>query len=703
MTTNKLATEKSPYLLQHASNPVHWYPWGNEAFEKAAREDKPIFLSIGYATCHWCHVMEHESFEDPIVAALMNEAFVNVKVDREERPDIDHVYMTVCQMLTGSGGWPLTIIMTPDKRPFFAATYIPKQSRYGRMGMVDLVPRVQQFWQSDRDKLLESANQIVGRLDTANRNRPGEVPVGLGDASCEQLAARFDAPRGGFGDRPKFPSPHNLLFLLNYWAHTGDAEALQMTEKTLEAMRLGGIFDHVGFGFHRYSTDSEWLVPHFEKMLYDQAMLVMAYTDAAQATGSEEYERVVREVLAYVLRDMTSPEGAFYSAEDADSEGEEGLFYLWTVDEMVEVLGEKDGAFAVDLWNAHPEGNYLDEATQRKNGTNILHLQETFDDASARLEMERSQLEARVEAVRAALFAHREDRIHPLKDDKVLADWNGLMAAAMARAGRTLGEQDYIDAAAASMDFVLTTMRTPEGNLLHRYRDGEAAVNAFLDDYAFLTWACLELYEATLDPAHLERAIELQGETDALFWDAVGGGYFLTSGRSEALLVRPKESYDGAMPSGNSVAMNNLVKLGRLTGRTSFGDRAAGVATAFSHQLQVASSAHSHLVAGVQAAAGPSLEIVIAGTPGRADTEALLDVARKEYVPNSALLLLPGGEEGKTLRALAPFVEHHSPVDGKAAAYVCRNFACERPTTDPDRLRAMLRDAIGNRAAEPRG
>jgi len=507
VTTNRLATEKSPYLLQHASNPVDWYAWGDEAFEKAAKEDKPVFLSIGYATCHWCHVMEHESFEDPIVASLMNEAFVNVKVDREERPDIDQVYMAVCQMLTGSGGWPLTIIMTPDKKPFFAATYIPKQSRYGRMGMVDLVPRVQQFWQSDRDKLMESANQIVGRLDTTNRNRPGEVPAGVVDAAFEQLAARFDAPRGGFGDRPKFPSPHNLLFLLNYWARTGEAGALQMTEKTLEAMRLGGIFDHVGFGFHRYSTDSEWLVPHFEKMLYDQAMLALAYTDAAQATGSADYERVVREVLAYVLRDMTSPEGAFYSAEDADSEGEEGLFYLWTVDEMVEALENNDGAFAVDLWNADPEGNYLDEATQRKNGTNILHLQETFDDASSRLQIDRNQLDARAEAVRAALFARREGRIHPLKDDKILADWNGLMAAAMARAGKTLHEPDYVDAAAASVDFVLTTMRTPDGNLLHRYRDGEAAVGAFLDDYAFLTWACLELYDATLDPAHLKRAI----------------------------------------------------------------------------------------------------------------------------------------------------------------------------------------------------
>ncbi len=693
MTTNRLAAEKSPYLLQHASNPVDWYPWGDEAFEKAAKEDKPIFLSIGYATCHWCHVMEHESFEDPIVAALMNEAFVNIKVDREERPDIDQVYMTVCQMLTGSGGWPLSIIMTPDKKPFFAATYIPKQSRYGRMGMVDLVPRVQQFWQSDRDKLLESADQIVGRLDTANRNRPGEVPTSVVDAAYEQLAARYDAPRGGFGERPKFPSPHNLLFLLNYWARIGDPAALQMTEQTLEAMRLGGIFDHVGFGFHRYSTDSEWLVPHFEKMLYDQAMLVLAYTDAAQATGSVEHERTAHEILTYVRRDMTSPEGAFYSAEDADSEGEEGLFYLWTVDEMREVLGEKDSAFAIDLWNASSEGNYLDEATQRTNGSNILHLQEDFDDATARLEINRSALDGRVETVRKTLFENREGRVHPLKDDKILADWNGLMAAAMARAGRVLGEPGYVEAAATSVDFVLSAMRTPDGRLFHRYRDGEAAVDAFLDDYAFLTWACLELYDATLDPTYLERAIQLQKETDTLFWDGIGGGYFLTSGRSEKLLVRPKESYDGAMPSGNSVAMNNLVRLGRLTGRTSFSDRADAVATAFSHELRQAPSAHSHLVAGIQAAAGPSLEIVIAGSPSDPGTVALLDVVRAEYLPDTALLLVPDGEGGRRIRSLAPFAEHHSSVEGKPAAYVCRDFACKQPTTDPEALRKLLEEA----------
>ncbi len=693
MTTNRLATEKSPYLLQHASNPVDWYPWGEEAFTKAANEDKPIFLSIGYATCHWCHVMEHESFEDPIVAALMNEAFVNIKVDREERPDIDQVYMTVCQMLTGSGGWPLTIIMTPDKRPFYAATYIPKQSRYGRVGMLDLVPRVQQVWQTEREKLFESADQIVGRLEVANRNRPGVVPAAVVDSAYEQLAARFDALQGGFGDRPKFPSPHNLLFLMQYWARTGDAAALEMTLKTLDAMRLGGIFDHVGFGFHRYSTDSEWLVPHFEKMLYDQAMLALAYTDASRATGSVEYQRTAREILTYVQRDMTSPEGAFYSAEDADSEGEEGLFYLWSVAEMGEVLGDEDSAFAVDLWNARPEGNFLDEATQQATGANILHLQESYDDAAGRLKIDRPEFDGRVESVRSVLFDHREGRVHPLKDDKILADWNGLMAAAMARAGRVFGEPGYVAAARSSVEFVLSRMTTPGGDLIHRYRDGEAAVEGFLDDYTFLTWACLELYDATLDPAFLKRALDLQKRTDELFWDEAGGGYFLTSGRSEKLLVRPKEAYDGAMPSGNSVAMNNLVWFGRLTGRTEFSERGNAVAAAFSRELQVSPSAHSHLVAGIQAAAGPSLEIVIAGPTDDPGTVALLDVARETFLPGSALLLVPDGEEGRGIRELAPFVEHHSTVDGKAAAYVCRDFACKQPTTDPEALRKLLEDA----------
>jgi uncharacterized protein YyaL (SSP411 family) len=691
---NRLAHEKSPYLLQHASNPVDWYPWGEAAFERARAEDKPIFLSIGYATCHWCHVMEHESFEDPIVASLMNDAFVNIKVDREERPDIDQVYMTVCQMLTGGGGWPLTILMTPDKKPFFAATYLPRESRHGRIGMLDLVPRVQQLWQSERDKILDSSQQILGRLESVTgRLEKDSVDPSILDTTYRQLGSRYDARDGGFGDRPKFPSPHNLVYLLNYWHRTGEGQALEMVERTLEAMRLGGIYDHVGFGFHRYSTDAEWLVPHFEKMLYDQAMLTLAYTEAFLATGKAEYERTVREVLGYVQRDMTSPEGGFYSAEDADSEGEEGLFYVWTVDEVKEVFDEDDADFAVDVFNLDPQGNFLEEATQRRTGANILHLRETHAASAVRLDLEPANFERRLETVRQRLFEAREKRIHPLKDDKILADWNGLMAAAMARAGRVLGEPSYVAAATAAVDFVLDEMRSENARLMHRYRDRSVSVPAFLDDYVFMAWACLELYDATLDPLHLDRALALQHEAIGRFWDDSNGGFFFTAADHEKLLVRQKEVYDGAMPSGNSVAMANLVRLGRLTANVQFSDRAEAVARAFASQANRMPSAHTHLLAALQMASAPSIEVVIAGEPSAGDTDRLLDVVRSRYLPNAVVLLVPDGEAGKKIRELAPFTENYTTIESRAAAYVCRNYECKLPTSDPDKLADLLREA----------
>jgi uncharacterized protein YyaL (SSP411 family) len=698
VTSNRLAQETSPYLLQHADNPVDWYPWGDEAFERARLEDKPIFLSIGYATCHWCHVMEHESFEDPIVASLMNEAFVNIKVDREERPDVDQVYMTVCQLLTGGGGWPLTVLMTPDRRPFFAATYLPRESRPGRVGMLDLAPRVQQLWRSDRDALLESAQQIVGHLETATaRDRSGRVPQTLATTAYRQLASRFDAAHGGFGDRPKFPSPHNLLFLLQYGWQTGDTRSLAMVEATLEAMRRGGIYDHVGFGFHRYSTDREWLVPHFEKMLYDQAMMTLAYTEAFQATGNPDYRRTASEVIAYVLRDLSSPEGGLYSAEDADSEGEEGKFYLWTLPQIRSVLDDRHAALVTEVFHVEEPGNFLDEATGVRTGANILHLRESLPQAAERLDVEPPELERRIESARQALFAAREQRVHPLKDDKILADWNGLMAAALARAGRVFGDPRAADAARRAIDFVLTRMRADDGRLLHRYRAGSASIPAFLDDYAFVTWACLELYDATLDAIHLERALELADEALELFWDPGSGGLFFTGDDGERLLVRQKEVYDGAIPSGNSVAMANFVRLARLTGRADLAERADAVAAAFARDLHAAPSAHCHLVAAVQTAAAPSLEVVIAGDPGADTTRRMLEVARSTYLPGAAVLLVPDGSAGQTIRRIAPFTAEHAPIDGRAAAYVCRDFSCKLPTTDPDQLARMLADATPGR------
>ena len=691
---NRLASEKSPYLLQHADNPVDWYPWGDEAFEKARKEDKPIFLSIGYATCHWCHVMEHESFEDPIVAALMNEVFVNIKVDREERPDIDQVYMTVCQMLTGSGGWPLTIIMTPDKEPFFAGTYFPRESRYGRMGMIDLVPKVQTIWTSERAKLLESAEQITTRLTSASQPREsGAADPNLPDRAYRELVGRYDATHGGFGSAPKFPSPHNLILLARYSAMRDQPQALRMVDHTLHEMRRGGIFDQIGFGFHRYSTDTEWLVPHFEKMLYDQAMLVLASTEASLAGGSTDHRRTVNEVVTYVLRDMTSPEGGFYSAEDADSEGEEGTFYLWTVDQLATTLGKKDSVFAASVWNATPDGNFAEEVSGETMGTNILHRDDDDTAIAERMELKPGAFNTQLESARSRLFDDREDRIHPLKDDKVLADWNGLMAAALAKSGRVFSEPSYIDAARKSVTFVLGFMRDKNGRLHHRWREGELTVPAFLDDHVFMIFANLELYDATLEAEYLEQALELQATTDTLFWDKENGGYFFSPTDGEELLVRQKEIYDGAIPSGNSVAAMNLLRLARLTGRTDLADRADTIFKVFAADSARGASAHSHLADAMLFASSPSLEIVIAGNAGADDTEALLTELRSHYLPQVVTLLVPPGTEGTEIRKLAPFTEHHAPIDGKAAAYVCRDYACKMPTADPSELKKLLEEA----------
>jgi uncharacterized protein YyaL (SSP411 family) len=696
--TNRLAETKSPYLLQHADNPVDWYPWGPEAFARAAEEDKPIFLSIGYATCHWCHVMEHESFEDPQVAALMNETFVNIKVDREERPDIDQVYMRVCQMMTGSGGWPLTIIMTPDKQPFYAATYIPRESRYGRIGMLDLIPRIEQVWQSDRDKILGTTRQIAAGLQQMEiRQTGGTLDPKAVDQAFRQLGGRYDAANGGFGSAPKFPSPHNLIFLTRYWHSTGNQLALDMVENTLEQMRLGGIYDQVGFGFHRYSTDAVWLVPHFEKMLYDQAMMTMACTEAWQATGNPVFERTVREIVTYVLRDMTSPEGAFYSAEDADSEGEEGLFYLWTLAEVEAVLGAEDAAFAAAAWSISSGGNFRDEASGRKTGSNIPHLNRSHAETAAALGVEQEAFDARLENCRDRLFSTREKRVHPLKDDKVLADWNGLMAAAMATAGRVFGEPEWVTAAQRATSFVLDEMRDGEGRLLHRYRDGDASIPAFLDDYVFTTTAMLELFEATFDARYLAAAIELQGQQDNLFADGESGGYYFAAADNEELLVRQKEIYDGAIPSGNSTAAANLVRLARLTGNSTYEESADRVIAAFASEVMGQPSAHTQLVSALQLRVGVSLEIVIVGDPTAADTRTLIETARKPYLPNAAVLFVATGRGGDRIRDLVPWTAPYETVDGVATAYVCRNFECELPTTDPAKLAGMLDEAAGRR------
>jgi len=665
---NRLQNEKSPYLLQHADNPVDWYPWGDEAFEKAKKEDKPILLSIGYSTCHWCHVMEHESFEDNEVAALMNANFISIKVDREERPDIDNIYMTVCQLLSKGGcGWPLNIIMTPDKKPFYAATYIPKQSRYGRLGMMELVPRIGEVWKNNREEILKSADSATQSLAVATDPTRIQASEELDNTTLkktfQQLESRYDPAHGGFGNRPKFPTPHNLLFLLRYGQRTGNQKAIDMVSKTLESMSNGGIFDHIGFGFHRYSTDKEWLVPHFEKMLYDQALLALAYTEAYQLTKNQDFKQTAEQIFTYVLRDMTSPKGGFYSAEDADSEGEEGKFYLWTEQEIIEILGRDEGELIINIYNTNANGNFTDEVSGEKPRTNILHLNKNPDQAAMALGISRDELDKRISQSRQKLFDIREKRIHPSKDDKIITDWNGLMIAALAKAGRVFNNKNYTDAAEKAAVFINTEL-TKDGRLLHRYRNGDAAILANIDDYAFFVWGLLELYESTFNTEYLKEAISLNDQMIKYFWDAKNFGFFFSPYDGEKLLVKQKEIYDGAVPSGNAVAMMNLLKLSRITANTKYETYANELATAFSTTLNNSPISHTMFMSGLDFAVGPSYEIVITGKKGSPDTDKMISVLREKYVPNKVVIFKD--ENTIDISGIAPYTKSQKLIDGVA-------------------------------------
>lgn len=556
---NRLSGEKSPYLLQHAYNPVDWYPWGDEAFARAVAEDKPIFLSIGYSTCHWCHVMAHESFEDEQVAEVLNRDFISIKVDKEERPDIDSVYMSVCQGITGSGGWPLTIIMTPDQKPFFAGTYYPRERRYNVPGIIEILEAVIKSWKEERESLNRAGDKIISVLSSRQheqRSRPGQEKGKAGrlkkdiiEEAKEILYQGYDNWYGGFGTSPKFPSPHNLMFLLRYHQFEKDEHALEIVEKTLQQMYRGGIFDHIGGGFSRYSTDDKWLAPHFEKMLYDNALLAIAYLEAFQVTGSELYKTVALKTLSYISREMTGSEGGIYSAQDADSEGEEGKYYVFSRQEILDLLGEKDGLLFCEFFDITEEGNF-----EGKNIPNLIKTKE-YDPIP--------------DAVRKRIpevYNYRLKRTRLHKDDKVLTSWNSLMITAFAKAYKALGDEKYLRQAEQTAAFISETMTGKDGKLMVSFRDGVASGTGSLDDYAFFIWALLELYEAALDVGYLEQARGLCGLMQAGFSDEEGSGYFLTDKDSERLIYRPKETYDGAVPSGNAVAGYVLIKLGKLTG-----------------------------------------------------------------------------------------------------------------------------------------
>ena len=677
----RLAAAKSPYLLQHADNPVDWYEWSDEAFDRALKENKLVFLSIGYSTCHWCHVMAHESFEDDDVAAVMNSSYVSIKVDREERPDIDGVYMAVCQMMTGRGGWPLTVIMTPEKKPLFVGTYIPKESRFGRIGLVELLKRIAKKWQSDGAELIQSADLITKTLaQTEAQGESGEEPGRQElDTAFHQLRERFDERHGGFGIAPKFPTPHNLYFLMRYWKRTGEEDALRMVEQTLDVFAQGGMWDHLGYGFHRYSTDRMWLLPHFEKMLYDQALISMAYIEAYQATGKVQYRRMAEKVFEYVGRLLTSKEGVFYSAEDADSEGEEGKFYLWTKREMKKQLGG-EADFFNEAYNIKSSGNYVDEATHEKTGKNILHR------LGKEPIVDQNDLE-RLEEARKKLFFARLNRVRPGLDDKVLTDWNGLMIAALARGAFVFKEPKYAEMAQKAASFILREMRSKEGRLYHRYRNGHAGLTANLDDHAYLSWGLMELYESTFDTQYIEAALKLVDQIIEHFWDEGSGGFFFTPNDGEELIFKRKETYDGARPSGNSVAYLVLLKASRFSGISKYEGYASELAKALGQSVKRMPSVHTFFLCATDFAIGPVNDVLLVGEKGSFDTEQMLAVLRKHFVPSKVVLFRPAGEKNEKL---PDYVNSAEQIDGKTTAFLCQGNSCGLPETDCKKLAEKL-------------
>ena len=670
---NRLAKESSPYLLQHKNNPVDWYPWGREAFDKAKELDRPIFLSIGYSTCHWCHVMEHESFEDEQVAQLLNENYVSIKVDREELPEIDHVYMSVCQAMTGKGGWPLTIIMTPSKEPFFAGTYFSKIGRFGRPGMLELLPSISDSWENKREELLISAKKVNSFLLKSNKKVIGnDLDQSILDNAYAQFISNYDKINGGFSTQPKFPSAHNLIYLLRYHHMNGDSTSLMMVENTLQKMRLGGIFDHIGYGFHRYSTDKEWLVPHFEKMLYDQAMLTLAYTEAFQITDNQIYQSISEEILTYVSRDMTDKRGGFYSAEDADSEGEEGLFYLWTLEELQKIINEDDLSFLIDVYNLDSSGNFKDEATRQFTGDNILHLKNPINDKNK---------SKRIKEINKKLFNIRKKRIHPLKDNKILTDWNGLMIVAYAKAGIAFNNESFIKSAEKSTQFILNNLTDNNGRLLKRYRNGVSGLDAHLDDYAFMIWGLLELYEATFKPSYLSEAISLNRIMVEEFWSD-DGGFYLGSDKSEQLIVRSLTGYDGAIPSGNSIAAYNLLKLTRLTGQEKWAVMAQKLFKVFSNDIQNTPIGYTSTLSAFMFEISNPKEIVVVGSGSKLETQKALNLLRSKYIPNKVMLFKDIDDKVQSLTPLAKWTSNHQMIDNKTTYYICKDFSCKLPTND---------------------
>lgn len=685
---NRLIFESSPYLLQHARNPIEWRAWGDEALALAASENKPIFLSIGYTTCHWCHVMERESFEDDEVAHLLNQDYICIKVDREERPDLDHVYMAITQMMTGRGGWPMTVIMTPEKVPFFAGTYFPKSS------MLDLLPHFARVWKEEKEKVNEIGQAILHNLSKSKESQTGgDLNASHLDRCFEVLSVAYDPVYGGFGSQPKFPTPHALSYLLRYYQRTEEPKALEMVTHTLTQIRLSGTYDQIGWGIHRYSTDQEWLVPHFEKMLYDQALYSIACIEAYQITKDSFFREACENTLAYVERDLSDPKGGFYSAEDADSEGEEGKFYVWSINEIREILSEKEADLFIDTYHFQSSGNFLDEASGEKTGSNIPHLSQPLSELAESQSRDSKAFTEQIERIREKLFQGRKKRIHPQLDDKVLTDWNGLMISAFAKAAQALNSQSYLDRARKAADFCLSELRQKNGRLYKRWRQGKAGLPAHLEDYAFLIQGLLDLYEASLDSIYLLESKELAALTRTLFEDLEKGGFFLTAHDGEKLLTRPKEIYDGAIPSGNSIMALNLARLWKITGNKAYEDCLNSCFSAFSGFLESNPSGAENFLHALAFVLQPPAEIVVAGNLDDKTTASMIEAVHQKFLPFKTLLHLSPKYENSKFVELAPYSIAFAPTE-KPTFYLCRDQACEQPKTELNEILEVLDNLI---------
>jgi len=683
--TNRLIRATSPYLLQHAHNPVDWYEWGDEASEKARRGDRPIFLSIGYAACHWCHVMEHETFESKEVASQINDNFVCIKVDREERPDIDEIYMAYTQQTTGGGGWPMSVWMTPDGTPFYAGTYFPRHQ------FLEMCNRISYLWDNDREQLLNrsnSAQDFFAQWAMGPEPAEGVISCEAIDQSARTLSRYFDRSRGGMSSsRNKFPPSMAMDLLLRVYHRTGDVELLEVVDTTLDHMARGGIYDHIGGGICRYSTDPEWLVPHFEKMLYDQGMVSAVYLDGYQATRNPQYASVAADIFDYVIKDLQSPEGGFYSSRDADSDGLEGAFYIWTVKEVHQLLGEEDGKLFCSYYDVSSRGNWFESRGHAPAGAkNILHIATPATPFAQSHGLDPNEFNQKLASWRRELLTARARRTPPGLDDKILTGWNGLMIAALAKGGRVLDEPKYTDAAAKAADFILNQMRTGEGRLLRSYRNGKARLTGYLNDYAFLTEGLLNLYEATFDRRWLDEAVKLTDFAVKYYFDAKSGGFFFTASDGEKLIVRSKNPYDGAIPAGNSVQALNLLRLAVLLDRKDYREKAESIFRAFALRMERSPGAFERLSCAADFYHDRVKEIAIIGDPQSADTRALVRTVYDRYLPNKVVVLASDKAEDPTI----PLLKGKTRIQGKAAAYVCEHYRCRLPVTTPEDLAKQL-------------